>query len=97
MCMFAGGSTAVGCVFEFQVNQNGTDEIFVLLQSSGGQQCNVTVNQINGYMGVSVFDLEADGVSLSRVPIVVDTVVVMSEAEFTDASGCMFPPEGEEC
>lgn len=87
-CSFADGSVAVGCVFVFQVNQNGTGtEEFVLLRSM--QQCNVTGNQQNGYTDISVFDLRSGGIG--QVAVEVDAMTLPSEAEFTDMTGCIVP------
>lgn len=83
-CSFAGGSVVEGCVFMFQVNQNGTGtEEFVVLQTMGNGQCNVTANQVNGYMDISAFDLGSN-----EVPITVDTVMLASEIDFTRMTGC---------
>lgn len=68
----------------FQVNQNGTGtEEFVILQSMGSQQCNVTANQLNGYMDISAFDLGSNQVSIT-----VDATMVTSEVDFTNVTGC---------
>lgn len=84
-CSFAGGSTATGCRFMFQVNQNGTEsEEFILLRSMSGEQCNVTANQLNGYMGISAVDLGSDQVTIS-----VTAVMVSSEVDFTSMTGCV--------
>lgn len=89
-CSFAGGAASMGCVFRFQVNQNGTGtETFVVLQSMRSQQCNVTANQLNGYTDISVFDMRADGVG--QLAIAVDTETVGSEDEFTTTTGCTVP------
>lgn len=65
----------------FQVNQNGTGtEEFVVM---GSRQCNVTGNQLSGYMDISAFDLGSN-----QVPITVDTMVINSEKDFTDATEC---------
>lgn len=83
----------------FEVNQNGSAvEKFVLLQSMrnmSGQLCNVTANQLNGYMAISVFDLEADGVSLSPVAIAVETSEVESAVDFTAMTGCPVQQQGD--
>jgi hypothetical protein len=89
-CSFADGSVPDGCVFKFRVNQNGTgDEEIQVLRSMGSQQCNVTANQLNGYMGIFAFDM-GSGV----VPIQVDTLMISTEAEFTNITGCIIP-EGD--
>ena len=81
-CSFAGGSIVEGCIFMFQVNQNGTGtEEFVVV---GSQQCNVTANQLNGYMDISAFDLGSN-----LVPIMVDTILLTSEMDFTSTTGCI--------
>lgn len=91
-CSFASGSLATGCVFTFLVNQNGTGtEQFMVQQSMGSQQCNVTTNQRNGYLDISVLDLEADGLSLGAVVLSVNTELVNSEAEYTQMTGCTIP------
>lgn len=88
-CAFAEGSTARGCVFTLEVNQNGTgSDQFVLLQSLGGQQCNVTSNQRNGYMDISVLDLESDGVTQGQLTMMLDAMVLESGAEYTQLTGC---------
>lgn len=92
-CSFAGGSEALGCVFVFQVNQNGTGtEEFVVLQSMSSRQCNVTGNQMNGYTDLFVFDLMSGGIG--QVALAVDATPVSSEADFTAMTGCTVP-QGE--
>lgn len=93
-CTFADDSVAMGCVFVFQVNQNGTgtEEEFVVLQSMDSRQCNITGNQRNGYTDISVFALRS-GV-IGQFAIEVDAMTVPSEAEFTDMTGCVIP-QGE--
>ena len=79
---------ARGCTFTFHVNRNATGiELFSVLQSEGGQQCNHTTNQQNGYMGISVLDLEVDGM-FGQLPLAVDAVLVDSEAEYVEMTGC---------
>lgn len=97
-CSFADGSLAVGCMFTFQVNLNGTgNEEFIVLQSMGGQLCNVTANQLSGYMDIVVFDLESDGVSVTPVSIIVDIVTVGSEDDYTEMTGCTVQQGSDVC
>ena len=87
-CSFAGGSVAQGCRFTFQVNRNATDnELFLVLRLESGQQCNNSVNEHNGYVNISAVDVEEDG-TLGRQSLVVVAVVVESEAEYEEMTGC---------
>lgn len=80
---------AVGCRFTFLVNRNGTgDEIYSILQSGRGQQCNTTLNQRNGYTDISVLDMETNGM-LGRLPLPAEVVVVDSEAKYSELTGCI--------
>lgn len=94
-CSFADDSSASGCVFTFQVNQNGTgNEQFVLLQSVGGQQCNTTDNQQNGYTEISVQDLEdvvMDQLSLGQLSLLAEVTVLDSAADYSQQTGCSVP------
>ena len=84
-CMFANGTETQGCRFTFQVNNNATDnEIYTVLRSEGGQQCNTTINQRNGYEDISVLDAEL----ISQLSLAVETMVVSSEVEYVDLTGC---------
>ena len=95
-CSFAGGSTATGCIFQFQVNQNGTEtaveiEEFVVLRFGvDGSQCNVSANQRNGYMDLFVKDLEQDGMR-GQVLLTPREIVLETEAEYTELTGCSIP------
>ena len=91
-CSFADDSSAVGCVFTFQVNQNGTgNEQIVLMQSVGGQQCNTTANQRNGYTEIFVQDLESDGVSMGQLSLPAEVTLLESAAEYSQLTGCSVP------
>ena len=87
-CSFARQTAARGCAFRFQVNLNQTEpEEFEVLRSMEGQQCNISANQQSGYMDISVMDIESDMVK-AGVLISVETIVVESESNFTELTGC---------
>ncbi len=87
-CSFAGGSVAQGCRFTFQVNRNDTgNELFSVLRSERGEQCNSSVNQYNGYDAISVLDVEEDG-ALGQLPLAVELVVIESQVEYVELTGC---------
>ena len=94
-CSFAVGSRATGCIFLFQVNQNGTvvgiEEFVVLRSGGGGSQCDVSANQRNGYMDLSVQDLEQDGSTRGQVLLTPREIVLETEAEYTELTGCSIP------
>ena len=82
-------------MFIFEVNQNGTgNEEFVVQQSQGGQQCNQTTNQRNGYMeDIFAFDLESDGLTLGGLSVAVNESMkkIENTEEFIRITGCAVP------
>ena len=89
--MFADGSSASGCMFTFQVNQNGTgNDQFSVLRSNDGQQCNMTNNQRTGYVEISVVDMESEGV-FGRLSLSPDVLQLESEQEYVQMTGCAVP------
>ena len=93
-CSFAVGSTATGCIFLFQVNQNGTvveiEEFMVLCSGPGGSQCSIITNQRNGYMNLSVLDLEQDGTQ-GQIVLTSGEIMLETEDEYTQLTGCSIP------
>ena len=91
-CSFASGSVAFGCEFQFQVNLNGTSEGLeeFVVERSGvhGSLCSASSNQRNGYMTISVLDLEQDRMTRGSVALTPGEQVLETEADYMQQTGC---------